>query len=196
MSLCLCVGLGNPGPRYAMTRHNMGWLDIDALLEHLKVSTEATFACSAMLWGPLSWKEKELVLLKPVTYMNLSGKAVKAASARFRVPAEHILVIYDDVALPFGRLRLRAAGSAGGHHGMASVLGAMGTLTVPRLRIGIGSPADGDVASWVLSDFADEELAQLPEVMSRCVQAVEAWLSMDMDRAISYVNDKLRGGSS
>ncbi len=196
MSLCLCVGLGNPGPRYAMTRHNMGWLAIDALLEHLKVSTEATFACSAMLWGPLSWKEKELVLLKPVTYMNLSGKAVKAASARFRVPAEHILVIYDDVALPFGRLRLRAAGSAGGHHGMASVLGAMGTLTVPRLRIGIGSPADGDVASWVLSDFSDEELAQLPEVMGRCVQAVEAWLSMDMERAISYVNDKLRGGSS
>ena len=196
MSLRLCVGLGNPGPRYAMTRHNMGWLAIDALLEHLKVSTEATFACSAMLWGPLSWKEKELVLLKPVTYMNLSGKAVKAASARFRIPAEHILVIYDDVALPFGRLRLRAAGSAGGHHGMASVLGAMGTLTVPRLRIGIGSPADGDVASWVLSDFADEELAQLPEVMGRCVQAVEAWLSMDMERAISYVNDKLRGGSS
>lgn len=196
MSLRLCVGLGNPGPRYAMTRHNMGWLAIDALLEHLGVSTEVAFACSAMLWGPLSWKEKELVLLKPVTYMNLSGKAVKAASARFRIPAEHILVIYDDVALPFGRLRLRAAGSAGGHHGMASVLGAMGTLTVPRLRIGIGSPADGDVASWVLSDFADEELAQLPEVMGRCVQAVEAWLSMDMERAISYVNDKLRGGSS
>lgn len=196
MSLRLCVGLGNPGPRYAMTRHNMGWLAIDALLEHLGVSTRAALACSAMLWGPLSWKEKELVLLKPVTYMNLSGKAVKAASARFRIPAECILVIYDDVALPFGRLRLRAAGSAGGHHGMASVLGAMGTLTVPRLRIGIGSPADGDVASWVLSDFADEELAQLPEVMGRCVQAVEAWLSMDMERAISYVNDKLRGGSS
>jgi PTH1 family peptidyl-tRNA hydrolase len=196
VSLRLCVGLGNPGPRYAMTRHNMGWLAIDALLEHLEVSAEATFACSAMLWGPLSWKERELLLLKPITYMNLSGKAVKAASARFSVPAEHILVIYDDVALPFGRLRLRAAGSAGGHHGMASILGAMGTLAVPRLRIGIGSPADGDVASWVLSDFVDEELAQLPEVMSRCVQAVEAWFSMDVERAVSYVNDRLRGGSS
>lgn len=196
MGLRLCVGLGNPGLRYAMTRHNMEWLAIDALLEHLGVSTEATFAYSAMLWGPLSWQGEELVLLKPITYMNLSGKAVKAASSGLRVPPEYILVIYDDVALPFGRIRLRAAGSAGGHHGMASVLGAMGTLAVPRLRLGIGPSADGDIASRVLSDFTDEELAQLPELMDRCVQAVEAWLSMDMEKAVSYVNDRLRGGSS
>lgn len=186
----LVVGLGNPGFEYAFTRHNVGFMVVDELAEALGVSFSVEHPLG--LWSPPAPKGNwQVVLLKPMTYMNLSGKAVSFLARRMGIVPSQVLVIYDDMSLPFGRLRLRGSGSAGGHRGMASVIGALGTLDVPRLRVGIGSPPPGvDASAYVLSPFSEEEKEALPEILGRACRAVELWLDESLDKAMTLVNGR------
>lgn len=177
----LIAGLGNPGEQYAFTRHNMGWLCADFI------------AVNHNLGNPRSnfhgeyWKWNDVILLKPLTFMNSSGIAVSEAVSFYKIELDDILIIYDDMALPFGKLRLRAQGSAGGHNGLSSILGALGDLHVPRLRIGIGK-APSSMINYVLGHFDDEERERLPGILSSAEEAVNAWLTQDIQKAMTFVN--------
>ena len=177
----LIAGLGNPGEQYAFTRHNMGWLCADFL------------AVNHNLGNPRSnfhgeyWKRDDVILLKPLTFMNSSGLSVSEAASFYKVDLSDILIIYDDMALPFGKLRMRAQGSAGGHNGLTSILGALGSLQVPRLRIGIGK-APSSMINYVLGHFTQEEREQLPDILTRAESAVTAWRNNDIQRAMTLVN--------
>ena len=169
----LIAGLGNPGTEYAFTRHNMGWMSIDHLVQRQGLGRALEkFRGEFWRWG-------EAVLLKPLTFMNLSGMSVREAFDFYKMEPEDVLVIYDDLALPYGRLRLRAQGSAGGHNGLASVLGALGTLKVPRLRIGLGN-APGSMVNRVLGHLTPEEREHLPDILDRVEAAVNTWLTLDI----------------
>ncbi|NLL36955.1 MAG: aminoacyl-tRNA hydrolase [Fretibacterium sp.] len=180
----LIAGLGNPGQEYAYTRHNMGWLALDHLVQRRGLGRPTLKFRSEF------WKDRDLLLLKPLTFMNLSGQAVREASDFYKMALEDILIVYDDLALPFGQLRLRGKGSAGGHNGLASVLGALGTLTVPRLRIGLGD-VPGSRVGRVLGRLNKVEMQELPALMDRVERAVTAWLDLDLERAMSKVNVKI-----
>ena len=169
----IVVGLGNPGSRYEKTRHNIGWLVLDRLAERTgSVGRAKSRDAAACVRGRLD--DDEVVLVKPMTYMNLSGIAVRKVLARERVPLVDLLVVVDDMALPFGRLRLRERGSAGGHNGLRSIIGEMGTEDFARLRVGIGAPS-GDAIDHVLGDFAHAEQRHLDVVLDAAADAVEAW---------------------
>ena len=177
----LIVGLGNPGTEYAFTRHNMGWLCIDSIavnngLGQPQEKFHAQF-----------WKFGDVILLKPLTFMNSSGLAVSEAVNFYKIDLSDVLIVYDDMALPFGKLRLRAQGTAGGHNGLTSILGALGDLHVPRLRIGIGK-SPGSMINYVLGHFPPEEREQLPKVIDRAAEAVDVWLNNDIQRAMTIVN--------
>ena len=184
----LIVGLGNPGPEYAWSRHNAGWMVVDAVAEKFGMGTPAVKFSSLFWQGRLPDGEKVLCA-KPVTFMNLSGVAVREMVAYHRLAPERILVLYDDVALPFGQLRLRGKGSSGGHNGMASVLGALGTLEVPRLRVGVGPlPAGWDLVSFVLGAFPRDQREAMPDVADRGVRAVDLWIAEGLEGAMGRVN--------
>ena len=192
MGVRLCVGLGNPGAKYGMTRHNVGWLAMDALLEKLNKFAGFQYRYNGMIWGPFDVEGERVYLLKPLTFMNLSGRSVVQAKRELNIDNNNILIVYDDICLPFGKLRLRAKGSAGGHNGMASVIGALGTLEIPRLRIGTGREEPiKDLIGFVLSPFDEEEMKALPDVLERAAKAILAWVTMDIEHAISYVNSSL-----
>lgn len=192
MGVRLCVGLGNPGAKYGMTRHNVGWLAMDALLEKLNKFAGFQYRYNGMIWGPFDVEGERVYLLKPLTFMNLSGRSVVQAKRELNIDNNNILIVYDDIYLPFGKLRLRAKGSAGGHNGMASVIGALGTLEIPRLRIGTGREEPiKDLIGFVLSPFDEEEMKALPDVLERAAKAILAWVTMDIEHAISYVNSSL-----
>ena len=177
----LIAGLGNPGTEYAFTRHNMGWLCADF------------FSVNHDLGRPQEkfhgefWKWNDVVLLKPLTFMNSSGISVSEAVNFYKVELDDVLIVYDDMALPFGKLRLRAQGSAGGHNGLSSILGALGSLHVPRLRVGIGK-APGSMINYVLGHFDGEEREKLPDILKRSEAAIEAWLSKDIQKAMTVIN--------
>ncbi len=177
----LIAGLGNPGTEYAYTRHNMGWLSVDFIAANNNLGRP-----SHDFHGEL-WKWNNVLLLKPLTFMNASGLSVGETVNYYRIELEDVLIIYDDMALPFGRLRLRAQGSAGGHNGLISVLGALGDLHVPRLRIGIGKPP-GSMINYVLGHLSGDEREGLPEILNRVEAAVDSWLNTDIQKAMSYVN--------
>lgn len=184
----LMVGLGNPGPEYAWSRHNAGWMVADALADRYRMGTPSV-KFSALLWQSHFSNGEKILCAKPVTFMNLSGLAVKEMAAYYRLAPEHILVVYDEVSLPFGQLRLRGKGSAGGHNGMASVLGALGTLEVPRLRVGVGPlPPGRDLVSFVLGVFPRDQREALPELIDRGVRAVELWITEGLEGAMRQVN--------
>lgn len=177
----LIAGLGNPGEQYAFTRHNMGWLCIDFIAVNHNLGQPRT-----NFHGEY-WKWDDVILLKPMTFMNSSGLSVSEAASFYKVDLSDILIIYDDMALPFGKLRMRAQGSAGGHNGLTSILGALGNLQVPRLRIGIGK-APSSMINYVLGHFSADEREQLPEIISRASDAVTSWLNNDIQRAMTLVN--------
>ncbi|ACX53151.1 peptidyl-tRNA hydrolase [Ammonifex degensii KC4] len=182
------VGLGNPGPAYADTRHNLGFMVLDRLARQVGVSfAKEVKLCSRL--AVLRLEDREVYLLKPQTYMNLSGEAVKLLVEKKELFPEEILVIYDDLDLPLGRLKLALSGSSGGHRGMGSVLESLGTTSVPRLRLGIGRPPAGlDPATYVLSPFAPEEREELDRVLERAVAAVECALQEGMAQAMNKFN--------
>jgi PTH1 family peptidyl-tRNA hydrolase len=168
------VGLGNPGSRYEGTRHNVGWM----VLDHLAARGGATGRARARD-GAASVHARldglDLLLVKPTTYMNLSGSAVRSVLARERAPIRDLLVVMDDLALPFGRLRIRERGSDGGHNGLRSIIGELGTQEFARLRIGIGEPARGDARQHVLGDFRADERTRLTDVLEAAADCVLGW---------------------
>ena len=153
----LIVGLGNPGPEYAKTRHNVGFRCLDLLAEKLGVQVDK--AKFQGLYGQTDYHGNRLYLLKPLTYMNLSGRSVLQLSAFFQVPPQRIIVLFDDISLEPGRLRVRPNGSAGGHNGIKSIIAELGSQEFPRVKIGVGAKPhpDFDLAAWVLSTFSAQE---------------------------------------
>lgn len=184
----LIVGLGNPGPEYDGTRHNIGFAVLDALVK----DRGTAFAPDRYaLRDEFRHKGKTFILLKPQTFMNLSGKAVRFWMEQENVISERVLVIADDLALPFGKIRLRASGSAGGHNGLTSIIELIGTETFPRLRFGIGSDfARGRQADYVLSPWNKEESAVLPARIGLCSDAVLDFGLMGIGHAMNTFNTK------
>ncbi len=182
----IVVGLGNPGSRYEKTRHNIGWLVLDRLADRVGAAGRTRSRdAAATVRGRLG--ADEVILVKPMTYMNLSGIAVRKVLARERVPLEDLLVVVDDMDLPFGRLRLREQGSAGGHNGLRSIIGEMGTESFARLRVGIGKPRVGAV-EHVLGDFEHAEQRHLEAILDAAADAVEQWAREGAHRAANRWN--------
>lgn len=184
----LIAGLGNPGPEYAATRHNAGFRVVEELAraEASRWRSERQY-----LWAELAAQGggAAAVLVKPLTYMNLSGPAVRAALARWRVPVERLLVVHDDMGLPPGRLRLRRGGSAAGHHGVESVIEALGRSDFARLRVGIGHPAaKEEVVAYVLGAAAGEERAVFEESVTRAGEVVRLLLTRGLEQAMNEAN--------
>ncbi len=167
----LIVGLGNPGKEYVRTRHNAGFRAIDILAESLNCKIDKSKFQG--LYGQTAYKGKKLLLLKPLTFMNLSGKSVLQISAYFHIPPEKIIVLFDDISLQPGRLRIRADGSAGGHNGIKSIIGEVGSQNFPRVKIGVGAKphAEQDLADWVLSNFSASEEKALSAALPKAAEA-------------------------
>jgi peptidyl-tRNA hydrolase, PTH1 family len=178
----LVAGLGNPGSRYKRTRHNIGWRVLDALQPDEPFREEGRFE-GEVARMPGAW------LLKPTTFMNLSGVAVRAMADFYKIPHERVLVVFDDAALPFGRLRIRPSGSAGSHNGLESVLTHFATEAVPRLRIGVGAPpAPVALHDHVLGLFTSAEEEDLPPVLGRAAEAIRAVLKNGLAAAMNEFN--------
>lgn len=184
----LIVGLGNPGVEYAWTRHNAGWLMVDSFVSKLGLS-EPQAKFRGAFWGPVLHNGEKISLLKPYTYMNLSGLSVAEAVRYQNVKSSEVLVVYDDAALPFGRVRIRERGSAGGQKGMMSILGALKTLEVPRLRIGVGEPQGPiDMADWVLGRIPHGQKEIWRKLEDIAWEALNIWLKYDVQKAMSSIN--------
>ena len=167
----LVVGLGNPGREYEKTRHNCGFRAIDILAKNLGCKVDKTKFQG--LYGQVNYKGSKLLLLKPMTYMNLSGRSVLQLSAYFHVPPQRIIVMFDDISLEPGRLRIRGDGSAGGHNGIKSIISELGSQDFPRVKIGVGAKAhpEQDLADWVLSTFSANEEKALASALERAADA-------------------------
>lgn len=187
MATSLVIGLGNPGAEYAGTRHNAGFMAIDRLLRLLPGSFEEKQVSSGVAWLGRS-RGRNLTLLKPMTFMNLSGKAVAAMMRSQHLTPGEILVVYDDVDLPLGRLRLRPDGSSGGHRGMESVIAEIGSRDFPRLRIGIGSEHRRDQIEFVLGRFADDERELADKAIAAAAEAAQAVVCRDLTVAMNIYN--------
>lgn len=187
----LIVGLGNPGRRYAGNRHNVGFQVLDRLaaahgLAFTRRQGQALIAIGQIAGRPV-------LLAKPQTYMNESGRAVASLARFYQIEMPNLLVVYDDLDLPFGTLRLRPEGSAGGHHGMESIIAALGRQDFPRLRIGIGRPPGRmDPVDYVLQDFDREQQEFLPELYDRAVKAIVSFLSQGIVLTMSRHNTSVR----
>lgn len=185
----LIVGLGNPGREYQSTRHNAGFRAIDLLAEKLGCKIDRSKFQG--LYAQVNYGGGKLFLLKPQTYMNLSGRAVLSLSAYFSIPPERIIVLFDDISLPPGRLRIRAEGSAGGHNGIKSIIAEVGSQAFPRVKIGVGAKPNPefDLADWVLSTFSAKEEKDLRFALEN---AADAALSI-IDRGVPETANKYNG---
>jgi PTH1 family peptidyl-tRNA hydrolase len=182
------VGLGNPGKQYEETRHNVGWMVLDRIAERAGWTGHAKARdAAASVYG--RYHGLDLMLVKPTTYMNLSGVAVRKVIARQRAPLEDLLVVVDDFDLPLGRLRLRERGSAGTHNGLRSIIGELGSQDFPRLRVGIGEPRQhGAAKDHVLSRFSASERRTLDLAVDAAADAVEDWARLGVSRAANKWN--------
>ena len=182
----LIIGLGNPGAEYENTRHNVGFRVVDTIAE----AHGGTFSTERHgMVSTVRYKGRSLVLLKPFTYMNLSGKAVRYWMEAEKIPIEKILVVTDDLNLDYEKLRLRGKGSDGGHNGLKDIQAVLGTNVYPRLRVGIGSEfGKGQQVDFVLGEWTNEELLALKEVLTKASKAVESVCSIGLDRSMNSVN--------
>ncbi len=184
----LVVGLGNIGQEYASTRHNMGFMVLDAFAE----ASNAIF--EPVRYGEVcvtSWKGRKLHLLKPSTYVNLSGNAVRYWLGKLNLPPEQLVVICDDLNLPFGTIRMRTRGSDGGHNGLKHIQDTLGTTAYTRIRIGIGhSFQPGEQIDFVLGTLSEEERAQVPEISSRIIEGIRTYCTAGPDMAMTALNNK------
>ena len=184
----LVVGLGNPGQKYANTRHNMGFLTVDLLAEKAGVKLNKVKFKSA--YNILPFAGCKCLVMKPQTYMNLSGEAVREAVQFYKIPADHVLVIYDDVSLPVGKLRVRPTGSAGGHNGIKNIIAHLGTQDFPRVKIGTGAPAGGgaDMIDWVIGEPSKAEKQVLLESFEKAVDAAACIIEHGCQKAMNDFN--------
>ena len=184
----LIVGLGNPGPKYEMTRHNAGFLAVDllALQEHVDIKKLKFHA----LVGDVRLGGERCLLMKPQTMMNLSGDAVAEAANFYKIPPERVLVVADDTALAVGRLRIRKGGSAGGHNGLKNIIQHLGTDQFPRIKVGVGAPGQAgyDVVDWVIGRPLGEDQKVLMEALDRAGDAAEVLISQVSDPDINRFN--------
>lgn len=184
----LVVCLGNPGDKYDGTRHNVGFMVADEIgeREHIPIQKLKFKA----LTNTCELGGAKVLLMKPITYMNLSGEAVRQAADFYKVPAERVLVVSDDVSLPVGKLRIRLKGSAGGHNGLKSIIAHLGSESFPRLKIGVGEKPhpDYDLADWVLGKFAGEDKKAIDAAIKRAADAVEAIIRDGAEKAMGKFN--------
>ena len=184
----LIVGLGNIGVEYANTRHNIGFMVLDAWAQASNIVFESGRYGSTTT---VSFKGRKFTLLKPSTYMNLSGKAVRYWMNELKIQPENLLVISDDLNIPFGTLRLRKNGSAGGHNGLTNISELLGTQDYARIRVGIGNEfGRGQQVGYVLGEFNEEERKEIPGICKRVIDGVKAWATVGADRAMNLVNTK------
>ena len=184
----LIVGLGNPGEKYAHTRHNMGFLTVDLLAEQEGQKLNKVKFKSAFNIFPFAGQR--CLVMKPQTYMNLSGEAVREAVQFYKIPPERVLVIYDDVSLPVGKLRVRPTGSAGGHNGIKNIIAHLGTQDFPRIKIGTGAPAGGgaEMIDWVIGVPSRAEREILVESFRRAIDAAACILQNGCQKAMNDYN--------
>ena len=184
----MLVGLGNPGLKYERSRHNVGFRAVDLLCQ--KRGCRADRLRLKAMTGFCELGGQKVLLVKPMTYMNLSGQAVRPLADYYKIPPEHILVIFDDVSLPVGKLRVRPDGSAGGHNGAKSLIAELGTQSFPRIRIGVGEKPhpDYDLADWVLSSFSAQEEKLLAPALERAVEAAQTVIEEGVARAMNQYN--------
>lgn len=189
MAAKLIVGLGNPGPKYSWTRHNAGFIVLDrfAALAGIQVSRKSFGG----LYGEGEFKGNRLLLLKPLTYMNLSGRSVAEALRFHKLDPADTIIIHDDLDIPFGQIKCKAAGGHGGHNGLRSLHQELGSGGYNRLRVGIGRPAHGDMADYVLTNFAKEELNSLPQLVDGIVDALEMMITEGLPKTMSLYNNKV-----
>lgn len=183
----LIVGLGNIGPEYELTRHNIGFLILDQLAGKFDAKfSPARFADKA----EVKFKGRTLHLIKPTTYMNLSGKAVSYWLQELKIPKENLLVIVDDLAIPFENIRLRPKGSAAGHNGLTNIEQLTGGQNYPRLRVGIGSNFNkGQQVDYVLSNFSKEEFEKIPAIIEKSIEATLSFCTIGLERTMNQFND-------
>ena len=184
----LVVGLGNPGPEYAKTRHNIGFRCLDIVADKLGCAIDK--GKFQGLYGVTSYHGNKIYLLKPLTYMNLSGRSVLQLSAYFQIPPERIIVLFDDISLEPGRMRVRGNGSAGGHNGIKSIIQELGSQDFPRVKIGVGAKPhpDFDLAAWVLSPFTASEEKALAVSLENGARAVLTILEEGVSQAANAYN--------
>lgn len=184
----LIVGLGNPGREYERTRHNCGFRAVELLADTLGCKIDK--AKFQGLYGQVNYGSKKLLLLKPQTYMNLSGRSVLQLSAYFHIPPQNIIVLFDDISLEPGRLRIRADGSAGGHNGIKSIIQELGSQSFPRVKIGVGSKPNPeyDLADWVLSTFSAQEEKALAVSLKNAADATLAIIDHGVPEAANRFN--------
>jgi PTH1 family peptidyl-tRNA hydrolase len=188
----LLVGLGNPGVKYDRTRHNVGFDLVDHLARRWQISLSEQRRFPGIVGEGLAVAGQKVRLLKPLTFMNNSGQSIRAVMDWYKLMPQDVLVIYDERALPVGRIRLRLNGSAGGHNGMKSAIAHLGTQDFPRLRIGIGDPATAqkEMISHVLGRFTPEEQKAIAEVLELSADAIEVMLRQGLEKAMSTYNSR------
>ena len=182
----LVVGLGNPGPRYARNRHNVGYQCVQRFVQRHGLAFGKVMFKAYSTSGQIA--DSKVVLVRPLTFMNLSGQAVRPLLRWYRIALSDLLVIYDDLDLPLGKIRLRQKGGSGGHKGMHSTIEALGTGDFPRLRIGIGRPVHGEPQDYVLSDFAPDECIVMEGAYEQAVAAIESFIAAGIVTAMNKFN--------
>lgn len=182
----LVAGLGNIGPEYELTRHNIGFLVLDRLADNQKVNFKTERLADH---AEVKYKGRQLHLIKPNTYMNLSGKAIAYWLQELKIPKENLIVIVDDLALPFGSLRMRTKGSSAGHNGLKNIEALLGGQDYTRIRFGIGNDfSKGQQVDFVLSNFSSKEFEELPAIMDRAIEMVYSYATIGAERTMNFFN--------
>lgn len=183
----LIAGLGNPGQQYANTRHNMGFLTVDLMAEQASVKLNRLKFKSA--YQIFNFAQTRCLVMKPQTFMNLSGEAVREASQFYKIPPAHILILYDDISLPVGKIRVRPRGSAGGHNGIKNIIAHLGTQDFPRIKIGVGAPGpDDNMIDWVTGTPSMQERKILLDSFERAIQAAACVIQHGCSQAMNDYN--------
>lgn len=184
----MIVGLGNPGKQYEITRHNVGFITVDMMSE--KYSFKINKLKFKSLMGEVRIAGKRCLVLKPQTFMNLSGEAVRDAAQFYKIPPENIIVIFDDISLDPGKLRIRRKGSHGGHNGMKNIIYHLNNDNIPRIKMGVGAKPNPeyDLADWVLSRFSKKEADEIKKAAENAIDAVEIMVKGNIDKAMSDFN--------
>lgn len=183
----LIVGLGNIGPEYALTRHNVGFMVLDRLASKENLSFKLDKMASI---AEFKYKSRTIILVKPTTYMNLSGKALQYWMTQFKIPIENTMVIVDDLALPFGKLRIKPKGSSAGHNGLKNIESVLGNDLYPRLKFGIGNDfAKGRQIDYVLGQFDKNDFAELPIKLDKAIDMILSFSTLGIERTMNFLNE-------